>query len=292
MENREVRKENLIEELTVYAANNCKQNGTFPFVLERLQKEQATMSVTRLCQRVNVARSYYYKFRGEHAPNIPKDKVISFGLALELNRAQMDELLASAGYVLSNSFKYDVVVMFCIEHKLYDIDKLKEMAAGLNKRTAIALSQKADGKEKPQSIMKETGSSLESIFTAIADNIGSCLADFEKSFAGDASEKDWQEYCDNEEEQAEFASERIIDSMASMFENVANSLEAFSAQLNSIDSFAQSDNGEEPCLSEEEDAETTRMAEKISAPLVNKLNGITDLLNKAALDIAAFDEKE
>jgi hypothetical protein len=53
-----------------------------------------------------------------------KNTVISFALALRLDRGEFDEFLKTAGYSLSNTSSRDVCIMFCIEKGQYDIDKV------------------------------------------------------------------------------------------------------------------------------------------------------------------------
>jgi hypothetical protein len=50
--------------------------------------------------------------------------VISFALALKLDRQQLDGFLQTAGYALSNSSSRDVCIMFCIEKGIYDIEEV------------------------------------------------------------------------------------------------------------------------------------------------------------------------
>ena len=49
--------------------------------------------------------------------------VISFALALHLERTEFDELLQTAGYSLSNASSRDVCIMYCLEKGIYDIDE-------------------------------------------------------------------------------------------------------------------------------------------------------------------------
>ena len=39
-----------------------------------------------------------------------------------LKRYELDELLYSAGYTLSTNNNFDLVISFCIENNIYDID--------------------------------------------------------------------------------------------------------------------------------------------------------------------------
>jgi hypothetical protein len=47
-------------------------------------------------------------------------------LALELNKRETDELLAAAGYSLSESDTSDLIILFFLEKKIYDIDSVNQ----------------------------------------------------------------------------------------------------------------------------------------------------------------------
>lgn len=51
---------------------------------------------------------------------------MSLALSLELNKKETDELLASAGYSLSESETFDLVIQFCLEKKIYDIHDVNQ----------------------------------------------------------------------------------------------------------------------------------------------------------------------
>jgi hypothetical protein len=53
--------------------------------------------------------------------------VISFALALRLDRVEFDEFLQTAGYSLSNASTRDVCVIYCLEKGIYDIDEVNAL---------------------------------------------------------------------------------------------------------------------------------------------------------------------
>ena len=55
-----------------------------------------------------------------------KQNICAFALALELNMGQTNELLSSAGYVLSRSFEFDRIIEDAITHGNYDIYSINE----------------------------------------------------------------------------------------------------------------------------------------------------------------------
>lgn len=56
---------------------------------------------------------------------IPKKRtIIAIGLALKLTKTDFDNLLLAAGYSLSYSDVFDLIIMYCIENKIYSIAKI------------------------------------------------------------------------------------------------------------------------------------------------------------------------
>ena len=53
--------------------------------------------------------------------------MLSFALALRLDRAEFDRFLQTAGYSLSNSSTRDVCIMYCLEKSIYDIDEVNAL---------------------------------------------------------------------------------------------------------------------------------------------------------------------
>ena len=55
-----------------------------------------------------------------------KQNICAFAIALELNVEQTNELLSSAGYVLSRSFEFDRIIEDAIVHGNYDVFNINE----------------------------------------------------------------------------------------------------------------------------------------------------------------------
>ncbi|CEG25766.1 hypothetical protein [Bacillus sp. B-jedd] len=71
-----------------------------------------------------IDRRHFSKIRSNPDYRPGKNTVISLALALELNKKETGKLLGSAGYSLSNSDMSDLVILFCLERKIYDIDQV------------------------------------------------------------------------------------------------------------------------------------------------------------------------
>jgi hypothetical protein len=99
---------------------------TFSAMLERLRLEKQ-MTPSALYKGAWIDKKLYSKIMGERNYHPSKNTVLAFGFSLGLEREIMDNLLKSAGYQLSNSSIFDLVIMFCLEnrlHNLHDVNAL------------------------------------------------------------------------------------------------------------------------------------------------------------------------
>ena len=56
-----------------------------------------------------------------------KETAIAYALALKLDLEETKELLYRAGYVLTHSSKFDIIIEYCIENKIFEIQKVNEI---------------------------------------------------------------------------------------------------------------------------------------------------------------------
>ena len=72
-------------------------------------------------KRANVDRKLFSKIRCNEGYIPKKRTIIALAIALQLNIDDTRDLLASAGFALTNNSKSDVIASFCIENEIYDI---------------------------------------------------------------------------------------------------------------------------------------------------------------------------
>ena len=77
-------------------------------------------------KKADIDRRLFSKMRSDSAYHPAKSTAIRLCLALELDIAEAERLLESAGYCLSLSSTEDLVVRYCIEHKIFSIVSVNE----------------------------------------------------------------------------------------------------------------------------------------------------------------------
>ena len=113
------------DDASAYVKKNKKPEG-FAHVLDKIRKEKG-LKAAELYKRANVDRRQYSRFMGPERRHPSVNTVISFALALRLEREEFDEFMQTAGYALSNSSSRDVCIMYCIEKNIYDIDEVNAL---------------------------------------------------------------------------------------------------------------------------------------------------------------------
>lgn len=100
---------------------NQNKSSSFSNLLFNLIDKKGLTDV-EVYKKVSIDRRLFSKIRCNENYIPKKDNVIKLCLALSLKQDEVKELLDSAGYTLSTNNNFDLVILFCIENNIYDIN--------------------------------------------------------------------------------------------------------------------------------------------------------------------------
>ena len=126
--------EQLIPPVSVAAAP--KKAATLDDALEQIDESFSEMLLRKIDERgmtdaqcykkANIDRKLFSKIRSDKLYKPSKPTAIAFALALELPLAETKDMLMKAGFALSHSNKFDIIVEYFIEHGNYNVFEINE----------------------------------------------------------------------------------------------------------------------------------------------------------------------
>lgn len=97
-----------------------KKDAGFVEALLDLIKKNGHKNST-IYKRANMSKQHFSKLINNPSVNPTKPTAIALALALELDLGQTKDLIGRAGYTLTNSSIFDLIIQYYIEHKSYNV---------------------------------------------------------------------------------------------------------------------------------------------------------------------------
>lgn len=90
-------------------------------------------------KRANVSRQTWHKIVSDPDYRPTKKTALALAISIQLNIDETQELLASAGFILSKSSLFDVIIMFCIVKGIYDVFEVDSILFQYDQETLFSI---------------------------------------------------------------------------------------------------------------------------------------------------------
>ena len=88
--------------------------------------EKSGKKDSEIYNKANVSRQHFSKIRNNPEYKPTKPTAIAFAIALELDMDETNDLIGRAGYTLTRSSKFDVIIMYFIQSRNYNMFDINE----------------------------------------------------------------------------------------------------------------------------------------------------------------------
>jgi O-acetyl-ADP-ribose deacetylase len=102
------------------------KNETFQELLFKLIKI-SNMEEVDIYKAANMDRKLFSKIRSNKEYTPSKKNVIALALALKLDSKTSKNLIKRAGYILTSGYKFDLIIRYCIENQIHDLNVVNDI---------------------------------------------------------------------------------------------------------------------------------------------------------------------
>ena len=87
---------------------------------------ERSLNEVEVYKKANIDRKLFSKIRSSRTYHPKKPTVVSLAISMHLSIEETEDLLRKASYALSRSSRFDIIVRYFIERKLYDVNEIND----------------------------------------------------------------------------------------------------------------------------------------------------------------------